>query len=409
MKWNQSNVEKNIALFYGHTILRNLDFARGLFVVFLLDHGVTNFQIGILQSLLFWVSFVFEIPAGLFADKFKRKYSLILSGLLLLISLVLYFAPPNYFLYLLIFALTGMSFAFLSGADQALLYDGLKEAGADWQKKHIHILSKSRVYMTVSFALGTLAGGFLFDVDKHFIFLATAISLSLGLVCLFFIDESWRRRGKTTEKRSLTRELKAFLKTGQGKNLLLFILGIAFLEGLHTPFFIFSQSLFKEYGISGKNIGFLIASGYLVSSLGLHFSPHFAKWGSKGLKKLIFGTTLTTALACALVATRPELPWMVLLFLLINTLPEALFVHTDQYIQDHCESNIRATVCSVQFFTNSIVISLSYAFIGFFSDRIGIHKTLGLLALIPILTLFLLFLFFRSERSERRKRAQLHR
>ncbi len=397
MRWNQTNVEKNVALFYGHTILRNLDFARGLFVVFLLDHGITNFQIGILQSLLFWVSFVFEIPAGLFADKFKRKYSLILSGLLLLISLVLYFAPPNYFLYLLIFALTGMSFAFLSGADQALLYDGLKEAGGKWPQKHIHIMSKSRVCMTVSFAVGTLAGGFLFDMDKHFIFLFTAISLGAGILCLLFIDETSRRPKANTEKRRLTRELRTFLKTRRGKSLLLFILGIAFLEGLHTPFFIFSQSLFKEYGLSGKHIGFLIASGYLVSSLGLYFSPRFAKWG---LKKLIFGTTILTALACGLVFTRPELAWMVLLFLLINALPEALFVHTDQYIQDNCESNIRATVCSVQFFTNSVVISLSYAFIGFSADRVGIHTTLALLAFVPVLTLVFLFLFFRREDAE---------
>ncbi len=396
MKWNSVNVRKNIALFRAHMVLRNMDFTRGLFIVFLMENGINSFQVGILQSLLFWMSFMLEIPSGLFADKFKRKYGLMVGTGLMLSAILLYFAPSNFLIYLLIFALAGMGESFSTGAENALLYDGLREVGPRWTNKYIKIMSQNKAEVAFAIALATLVGGFLFDVNHYFIFGLTSLALGLALVCLFFIDESPRQACRRAESRNLLGELGDFFKIDRGRHLLVFIAGVGLLEGFQMPFFIFCQGLFREYGIQGKGIGFIFAAGFMVASLGMHFAPRLSGWG---LKNLVFSTIAVVTLATGMVATVPGLGLMVLLFLIINTLPSILFIHTDRYIQDHCHGQIRATVCSVQSFVNSMVMSLSYVFIGFYADRIGIHQALSYLAVVPVLALVLLLAFFRLKRS----------
>jgi MFS family permease len=103
----------------------NLDVQRGLFVLYLLQLGITQGQIGILQSFLFFSCVALEIPSGLLADRYGRKHSLILGFLGLFISGIGFLLFSDFIPFALIFCLFGASIAMGSGADRALLYDNL--------------------------------------------------------------------------------------------------------------------------------------------------------------------------------------------------------------------------------------------------------------------------------------------
>ena len=78
---------------------------------------------------LFWSHLAFEVPAGVLADRFKRKYSI--GAGLFFVALAAFLTPfaRSFFQFAVVFVLHGMGFALRSGADRALLYDELKAAG----------------------------------------------------------------------------------------------------------------------------------------------------------------------------------------------------------------------------------------------------------------------------------------
>jgi len=60
----------------------------GIFILFLEHKGFTSLQIGALQALLFWTMFVFQIPSGVFGDRFGRKYTVLIGTIFMLIGTI---------------------------------------------------------------------------------------------------------------------------------------------------------------------------------------------------------------------------------------------------------------------------------------------------------------------------------
>ena len=196
-----------------------------------------------------------------------------------------------------------------------LLFDGLKEVGPEWLKKHINILSLNRSFAHIALALATLMGGVAFDWNEYSIFYLTGLSLALALTCLLFISESPRKNNFSIRDRvSFVKSLSLFLQTKKGKNLFIFIVAMAFIEALHTPVFIFQQGLLKSYGLSGSAIGLIIATELFFSSIGIYVAP---KLSFLGLKTLIFVATTVVSLCAFSLAAGVSVVWVVISLILI--------------------------------------------------------------------------------------------
>lgn len=77
------------------------------------------------------VGIVAEVPTGALADRFSRRGALVVAGVLQAAGYTLWIALPSFPGYAAGFVLWGLSGALVSGALQALLYDGLAAAGAE--------------------------------------------------------------------------------------------------------------------------------------------------------------------------------------------------------------------------------------------------------------------------------------
>lgn len=152
---------KNDNLYYVLSVFMNLDVQRSLFVLYLLQLGITQGEIGILQSFLFFSSVALEIPSGLLADRYGRKCTLIISFLGLCVSGIGFLLFSSFIPFAIIFCLFGASIAMGSGSDRALLYDNLlAEHRADEYPK---ILSRARAVGAISLSLSMLLGGVIQD------------------------------------------------------------------------------------------------------------------------------------------------------------------------------------------------------------------------------------------------------
>lgn len=103
-----------------------------IWVVYLqIERGLSLAQIAILDAPFFLTQVIMEVPSGGFADRFGRRASLVLGSSMLAAAVLVFGMAETFWLILFSYLLWGVSTAFQSGADSALLYDSLKLVGRE--------------------------------------------------------------------------------------------------------------------------------------------------------------------------------------------------------------------------------------------------------------------------------------
>ena len=121
-------------------------------VLFWLGRGLSLGQVMIFMSTYGISLLIFEIPTGVLADRFSRKWSLAVGALIQ--SIVGLIILSTTFLPVLLgaYVLVGVGVAFLSGSGEALIYDFLKQERRDREAQHVFGAGLS------SFHIGGVAG-----------------------------------------------------------------------------------------------------------------------------------------------------------------------------------------------------------------------------------------------------------
>jgi MFS family permease len=101
-----------------------------LYALLFTDHGLSEAQISGLFGLWSIASVVAEVPAGALADRWSRRGVVVLAGVLQAVAFAVWTAAPGYVAFAVGFLVWGLSGALVSGASEALVYDGLAALGA---------------------------------------------------------------------------------------------------------------------------------------------------------------------------------------------------------------------------------------------------------------------------------------
>jgi MFS family permease len=101
-----------------------------LYALLFLDAGLSDAQVSGLFALWSVTGFLTEIPAGALADRWSRRGVLVLAGVLQAAGFAVWTAAPAPAAFAAGFVLWGISSALMSGAAEALVYDGLTAVGA---------------------------------------------------------------------------------------------------------------------------------------------------------------------------------------------------------------------------------------------------------------------------------------
>ena len=101
-----------------------------LYALLFLDTGLSATQISALFALWSVTGLVTEVPAGALADRWSRRGVLVLGAVLQAAGVAVWTAAPGLPGFAAGFVLWGLSGALVSGAAEALVYDGLADVGA---------------------------------------------------------------------------------------------------------------------------------------------------------------------------------------------------------------------------------------------------------------------------------------
>lgn len=365
----------------------NLDVQRSLFVLYLLQLGITQGEIGILQSFLFFSCVALEIPSGLLADRYGRKYSLIIGFSGLFLSGIGFLLFSSFIPFTILFCLFGASIAMGSGSDRALLYDNLlaENRTAEYPKT----LSRVRAIGAVSLGLSMLVGGVLQDtLSWNSVYIVFAVSKLIGAFVVTFITEAKPPPTSLTpnEKINIRNEetegvftsLTRFFRSKKGAFLIPLFIGFALFELSTIPLFIYGQPFFSMQGLEIPTIAGIYAAVEAVSALMFMAAGFICSRLSLGI--IAFTTTGIVTFLLFILSFNIGIVTSIAAFLLIKSLPALYETSYETYIHDNVESRIRASCLSVANLVNSIIIGISYSVFGGLVDVYGFSLTLIIVA-----------------------------
>lgn len=400
---NKSALDRDLFLFYIYQFFSNLDFARGIFALYLLSKGLNGLQIGVVQTILFLSSLIFEVPTGIIADKWNRKSTILLGLLICAIVPILMALNSNVWAFFLIFALLGLGYSLESGADIAMLYERVTTLAQNENMDFKKILGSARSIRYFALAIAVLCGGFLQSFGWHLVFGLVSISIIFAMFAILSFNDtagSKTNKKEDTSRRKasqIAKQLHSFFNSKKGRELFWLILVIVFIQAATTPLFIYAQLLFNSYHLNTPLIGFIIASGLVTSSLA-YKSAH--KIAINNEFRFIAFLCVILTLILGIFITRPPVYISVFLYLSLQAIPPILIIHLMNVLNTQISSEIRASCLSFQNFLSAFLLSLSNLIFGKLIDLTSIGEAIGYLTILPLISIFCLFLYRRIKLPE---------
>jgi len=158
---------RNPRLFVWFTVLYNARAYYPVLAVFFTDLGLTLEQFVFLNAVWAASIVLLEVPSGALADTLGRKRLLVFASILMVLEMGLLLVAPKdagwwlFGLCLFNRVLSGASEAAASGADEAIAYDALPEAGR--REAWDVVLATAMRWRAAGFLIAMTAGGLLYD------------------------------------------------------------------------------------------------------------------------------------------------------------------------------------------------------------------------------------------------------
>jgi len=186
----------------------------GINTLFLLDAGLTIFEVFVANAAFTLAMAVFEVPTGVVADTRGRRASFLLSAITLAIGTGAYVAVEAIGGGLLLFCVAGvvlgLGYTFYTGAVEAWLVDALKATGHT--RPLDHVFARSSIVTSVAMIVGTIGGGVLGQADLSLPYVVRAVLLLMAFGVGFrmmhdlgFTPRTMRFKGIVGEMRKVAR------------------------------------------------------------------------------------------------------------------------------------------------------------------------------------------------------------
>jgi len=282
---------RNACLFLGYIFLISLSLGiyDVIFNLYILRLGFREDFLGLMLSLVSISTGFFSIPAAMFCDRAGRKNTLLLSGLLLLISFVVLYTTTSTLLLALFSILYGVS----SSLKIVTAATFMVENSTSYER--MHLFSMYYLLYTIGVMIGNLAGGVLpqvfinfFELDSagsgayQFSLYSSLAAVLVSLLPLAFITNKNTKNQKNCliKSTALFSTLFSTLRSGTIRKLVLVngIIGIGW--GLILPYF--NVYFDVVLGASSKQIGVIFS----ISQLGMMFTLMFVPILTEGFGKV---------------------------------------------------------------------------------------------------------------------------
>lgn len=298
--------------------------------------GITPVGIGIASASLTIFLVVFNIPAGILADRWSRKGMLLVSAVVLAISSFILGSSDSLSVYILGFLFYGIYLVSTDGTYQAITYDSLHERGKS--QEYSRIQGRAFGLFLVGAGIGNTAGGFLAGhLGYRAVFYISIVSCFLNFLTILTIKEPkfHKEQSSANIADQLGEASKVIIKMRVLRTLTIILSLLAITELFKLEF---GQLYMLRYFNTPQIIGLLWA----IYAFAMAFGSFISHRLHNKLHTLIV-LTLVPFMIMSFVDS-----WIsIVLFMIQAIAASALIIQIETQIQNATKSSVRASVLSV--------------------------------------------------------------
>jgi MFS family permease len=388
-----SNIRKS----YLYRFLMDFQLWLPIWVLYLRDErGFSITQINLLDTPFFLLIVLAEVPTGAVADRWGRRTSLLLGTAFFAVAIIVFGLAENYLVILVSYVSWGLAMTFQSGADQALIYDSLKQL--DREDTFPKVTGRLYAIRSAASVLGLLLGAPIAAATSY----SFVIVLSAGMA-LCALPVAWSMHEPRHTLTALPERYFQTLFTGihdvwraPALRYIVLFSGILAL-GAFAPTIVFEQIFLDDHGVNTGALGLWQAPARAAGIL----AALSAAWilARAGERWSFFALPVAVAIACFAVAGIDSL-WIFPAFFVLGAVHGLLNPLLSTYMNKHIPSERRATMLSVQSLAASVALSLQPVG-GYVADTWGLQAAFLMYGLLTLVGgLWALALWDRAERGD---------
>lgn len=330
--------KRNFDLLAYSRLIQEIVFWYSIFIPFAYSINLSLEQISFSIIAVNLGVLIFEVPSGVMADRWSRKWTLALSTLTLIISSLIIGLSNGVAPYIIGSFFWGISFALQSGTSESLIYDLLKKEGrTNLYKKY---LARFALFGTAGLLVGSVAGSVIADfISLRAAYLLTLVPSFISLVPLINMKEP-KDHQKDQTFSSKAHYGVAFKHLIKSKKVVMVSLIMVLITAAVSFIFELNQVYYFAVGLPLAMYGLVNAS--------LQFSIGAGSWlADKKSNKvgILFGSCLLVFLAAYVLFEVSILSAILLsVILLLFYYFTAILSH---YLQDNIASEVRAAANSM--------------------------------------------------------------
>lgn len=388
--------DKQIWKFCFYGLLKNLKFFEPYLLIYLLGMGMNLFKIGILYSIREAVTYIFEVPSGIFADNYGKKKELMICFTFYIISFIFFFFGINFYVLAIAMIFFGLGEAFRSGTHKAMIYSYLEQK--NWFKHKTYVYGRTRSFSLIGSAISAfLSIIFVLNLPAvRWIFLICIIPYILDFLLIRSYPDNLdeRKENNLSLKKFMIDSVNQLKKIWSNKVLKKVLISSSLYDAIFKTIKDYIQPILKAIILSAAvyEVGHLNSDEIIKIYLGIIYGVFyiFSSFASKNVYRLnksyksekwmsiFFDLMGVLSILLAFVVKKNQAISTIIIFFVLYVLKDArrpLFVDV---CGDYMDRGERATVMSVDSQLRALFTVILAPVFGYIAD----NNSLGILFLI---------------------------
>jgi MFS family permease len=384
---------KNVKVLAFLNLFTDLKFYSAVFIIYFAQITGSYTLATTILSITMLSGALFEVPTGVISDKIGRKWTTVAGAACAVAYVTCYAIGLNFWLLALGGVFEGLSRAWYSGNNDALLYDSLHEVGK--QDMYSEISGKLSSMFQVALMIGALIGGFIAYKSFPLVMWMSVVPQVLCLILsLQLIEPRYHQRGETGN-------IYAHMKTAilhMIRNKRLRLLSLEDSLG-----YAIGESTFQFRAAFIKTLWPIWAIGFVgvISNFGATISFWFS---GKIIKKFgAFKLQLLTSIYNRVInSIGYGFPTVVSPLLLPTTsfLYGVSSVATNTLMQNEFTNEQRATIASLNSLLGNILFAIFAPILGWMADTFGAGHALLISQVLLLPTIGINWYLFHTSKNE---------
>ena len=264
----------NVKMLYIYKFIGQCMPIYAFYAILFMERGKSVAEVAILIALWSAFAILFEMPAGILADKWNRRNMLAIAAVLQGLCFVIWYFSHTLLMFALGFAVWAVAGAFTSGTEESLIYDNLKSDGRE--EEFTKVYGKAQFYANIGIIVGILSAGFIaFFISVEVVALVSAAISFVNIVFALQIREknyySEQAIEKTTGAFETFKQAGAFIK---GSSIaLIAILFLVFFASFGNYIDEFDALIINDFGLNHIWITVIFVVRFAFVALGDVLAP----------------------------------------------------------------------------------------------------------------------------------------